>query len=159
MRVKVAWSIVGRLQQPDQKEEVLDRLRTKTQILIETRSLLIIQVDVKELARFDRLGHHVVEIEPGHLFVAYLGIYANHLRMIECGDEAEHCARRWQVNITTWLIRLGFEREPVIVALVDRVFAKKIQRLAVPLQRLARILRRIYFRAFAAAPEDVNTRA
>jgi hypothetical protein len=34
-----------------------------------------------------------------------------------------------------------------------------IQHLAVPLQRFARIFCRIYFRALAAAPEDVNTRA
>ena len=35
---------------------------TKPQILIEARSFLIVEIDVEELARFNRLGHHVIKI-------------------------------------------------------------------------------------------------
>src|SRR5689334_19339925 len=37
MRIEVSWSIVSTLQQPHEEEQVLDRLRPKPQILIETR--------------------------------------------------------------------------------------------------------------------------
>src|SRR6185436_18943905 len=86
MRIKVSRTVVVRFfEQLNQEEQVLDRLRAKAEILIEPRALLIVEIDMKQLAGFNCLGHNVVEIETGHLFVADFRIDANHLRMFERG--------------------------------------------------------------------------
>src|SRR5262249_41164862 len=71
----------------------------------------------------------------------------------------EHRAGGRQIDVAAWLVWFCFERETIVVALIDRVLAEEVQSLAVPLQRLARILRGIDFRAFAPAPKDVNLRS
>src|SRR4026207_33094 len=113
---------------------------------------------MKQLARFYSLGHYVIEVEPRHLLVADFRIDTNHLRAIESRNEPQHGACSRQIDIPTWLIRFRFERETIVVALIDRVFAKEVQSFAIPLQCFARIFRGIYFSAFPSTPENVNMR-
>ena len=94
---------------------------------------------MKQLAGFDGLRNHVIEIQARHLFMPNFGIDSHHLRVIERGDESQHGARRRQIDIAARLIRFCFERKLLRVALVDRVFAEKIQRLANPFQSLDQI--------------------
>src|SRR5713226_10344162 len=109
MRVEMTGPFIpGVFQQFDQEEEILDRLRTEAQVLIEARTFLIVEIDMKELASFDCLSNHVIEIETGHLLMPDFRIDANHVRMIERRDKAERGARRRQINITARFIRLGF---------------------------------------------------
>ena len=74
---------------------------------------------MKQLTCFDGLRDDVIEIQARHLFVPNFGIHSNHLRMIERGDEAQHGARRRQIDIAARLIRLGFQCELVVITLVD----------------------------------------
>jgi hypothetical protein len=53
----------------------------------------------------------VKEVETGHLFVRDLGIDADHLRMIERGDETEVGTGGRHVDVAARLVRLGLERE------------------------------------------------
>src|SRR5512138_1567830 len=80
---------------------------------------------------------------------------ADHFRMIESGNESEHCTGRWQVNIASWFIWLCFERKLVVVALIDRVLAKEVECLAVPLKCIASILGRVDFGTLTSTPENV----
>ena len=64
MRIEMPWAIVGLLQQPHQEKQILDRLGSKPQILIEARTFLIVEIDVKEFACLNCLGHYVIEVEP-----------------------------------------------------------------------------------------------
>ena len=79
--------------------------------------------------------------------------------MIEGRNEREHRAGGGQIDIAARFVWFGFEREFVVVALVDRILGEEIQRFAIPLQCFARVFRRIDLGTFAAAPEHVNVRA
>ena len=75
MRVEVARTLVAcLLEQLDEKEQRLDRLRPEAQILIEAARLLIVEIDVEELAGLDRLGDGMKEVEARHLLVATSGL-------------------------------------------------------------------------------------
>src|SRR5262245_24740760 len=113
---------------------------------------------MEELPGFNRLGHHMIEVEPGHLFVSDLRIDTDHVRMVERGDETEHRAGCRQVNITTRFIRFSLERKAIVVTLVDRVFTQEVERFAIPLQRFTRIFCSIHFSALASTPENVDMR-
>src|SRR5262245_907616 len=47
----------------DQEEEVLDPFGAEAKVLIEARAFLIVQVDVEEFARFERLRGHMIEVQ------------------------------------------------------------------------------------------------
>src|SRR5262245_34949588 len=160
VRVEMPRAFVALLfEHLDQEEEVLDALGTEAKVLIEARAFLVVQVDVEELARFERLRDHVVEVQARHLLVTDLRVDADHFMMIERVDETQVGAGRREVDVAARLVRLGFERELIAVALRDRIFAEEVHRLAEPLYRLAGVSGRVDLCAFAAAPEDVNLRA
>ena len=104
----------------------LDRLGAEAQVLIEAARLLIVEVDVKELAGFDRLRDDVVEVQPDHVLVRDLGIDAHHVGMRQRLDEREICGGRGEVDVAARLVRLGLEREPQVVLLIARVFAEEV---------------------------------
>ena len=79
---------------------------------------MVVEVDMKQLACFDCLRDDVIEIQARHLFVPDFGIHANHLRVIEPGNKTEHRARRRQIDIAARLIRFGFERKLIVIALI-----------------------------------------
>ena len=66
--------------------------RAETEVLIVAARLLVVEVDVKELPRIERLGDAVGEIEPRHRIVRDLRIDPDHLRMVERLDEGERVA-------------------------------------------------------------------
>ena len=90
---------------------------------------------------------------------AVSGIDADHLRMIERGDEGQHAADGRQIQVAARLVRLRLDGELDVVALAEDVFAQEVERLAEPLGRLDRILAGVDLDALAAAPEDEDLRA
>src|SRR5262245_35178248 len=143
----------------DQEEVVLDALGTEAKVLIEARAFLVVQVDVEELAGFERLRDYVIEVQARHLLVADLRVDADHFWVIERVDEPQVGAGRREVDVAARLVRLGFERELVAIALRDRIFAEEVHRLAEPLYRLAGVSPRVDLSAFTPPPEDVYLRA
>src|SRR4029434_1318528 len=106
------------------------------QILIETPWLLVVQIDVEQLAHFDRLRDGVIEVQAGHLLVGELGIDADHVRMIQRRNEREIRSRRGEVDVSTRLVRLRLERESQPVTLIPRISAEEVDRVAEPFDRL-----------------------
>ena len=96
---------------------------------------------------------------PGHVFVRHFGVDADHLGMVEGGDESQHVTGGWVVDIAARFVGLGFEREFQIIFLIERIFAQEVHRFAVAFDGFDRALARIRFGAFASAPEDVDLRA
>jgi hypothetical protein len=74
----------------------------------------------------------VGKVETRHRLVRDFGVEADHVWMVEGLNESQSVADRRQVNISPWLVRLGLEREPVAIALRDRVLAQEIQRVTIP---------------------------
>ena len=56
MSVEVSWALVRFFKQSNEEEKVLDRFGSKAKVLIKTRSLLIVEIYVEQLARLDGLG-------------------------------------------------------------------------------------------------------
>ena len=81
------------------------------------------------------------EVQPGHLLVPDLGVEADHLGVLERGDERQRVADRRQQDVAAGLVRLGLEREPQVVAAVDDVLGQQVQALAVAVERGADVLR------------------
>ena len=98
----------------------------EAQILIEAARLLIVEVDVKQLAGLERLRHRVEEVQAGHVLVRHFGVHADHLRMRQRGDERQIRGRGREVDVAARLVRLGFEREPQVVVLIARVLAQEV---------------------------------
>src|SRR5258705_5054138 len=133
MSVEMAGTFIARLlQQLHKKEEGFDRLGDEPEVLIEARPLLIVQIDVKQLACLNRLCDNVIKIESGHLLVTDFGIYAYHFSVIQGSDKTEHRARCRQVDITARLIGFCFECKLVVITLIERVLAKEVECLAIP---------------------------
>ena len=133
-------------------------MRTKAEILIVTANVLVIQVDVEEFARVPRLGNRMHKVEPGHHLVGKFWVDTHHLWVVESGDKAEHGTGGGQVNVTTGLIRFGFQGKLVAIALIDIVFTEKVERLAEPLAGVKGTLARVGLGPFAATPEDIDLR-
>ena len=93
------------------------------------------------------------------MLVRDFGIDADQLRMRERRDEPEVGAGRRHVDVAARLVRLGLEREPEAVLLVDRVLAQVVDRLAQPLDRFVRPPAGIGLGALAAAPQHEDLRA
>ena len=102
------------------KNAPLRILAAEAQILVEAAGLLPVEIDVEELARLERLGDAVREVEPGHRVVRDLGVEADHVRMIERVDERQHVADRRQEDVAARLVGLGLERELEVVVLRAR---------------------------------------
>ena len=112
VRVEVPRAVVaGFLEQLDQEEQRLDRLGAEAEILIEPPGLLIVQVDVEQLAGLDRLRDDVEEVQAGHLLVRHLRVDADHLRVRERRDEAQVGGGGREVDVAARLVGLGLERE------------------------------------------------
>ncbi len=77
-------------QELDQEEVLLDHFRAKAEVLVVASEELIVQVDVEQFARVPCLGNRMHEIEARHVLVGDFGIDADHVRVVQCGDEAEH---------------------------------------------------------------------
>jgi len=66
---------------------------------------------------------------------------------------------RGEQDVPPWLVRLRFDREPHVVALVDRVLGQRVDPLAVAVQGRAEVIGEVDLGAFPAALEDVDLRA
>ena len=83
MRVEVSRAVVaGVFEQLDDEEVGLDGLGPEPQILIVATELLVVEIDVKELPRFERLGDGMVEVQPRHVLVRDLRVHADHLGVL-----------------------------------------------------------------------------
>ncbi len=155
--VEVAAAVVADIfQELDQVESRLDRLGPEAEVLVVAAELLIVQVDMEELAGVPGLGDGVHKVEPGHMFMGHLRVDADHLGVVEGGDEAEHSPGGGQVEVTAGLVGLGLQGESVVVALVYAVFAQEVEGLAEPPGGVERILTGVGLGPFATAPEDVD---
>ncbi len=115
------------LEQLHEEERALHVLAAEAEILVEASRLLGVQVDVKELAGFQRLRDAVREVEPGHRVVRDLGIETDHVRVCERVDERQHVADRREEDVAARLVRLGLERELAARSLCDcDVLAEKV---------------------------------
>ena len=144
------------LQELDQEERLLPVVRAEAVVLVVATEVLVVQVNVEQLARIPRLCHAVHEVQARHVLVRHLRVHAHHLRMIEGGDETQHVTGGGQIDVSARLVGLGFQRELQVVALVSHVFAQEVQRLAETLARVQWVLGRVALCALAAAPEDVD---
>src|ERR1019366_7960983 len=120
---------------------------------------LIVQVDVEELAGFPSLRDAVHEVESGHLLVRDFGIDADHLGMIERGNESQVVAGGGHVDVATGLVGLGFKGEAVLVSLSDVVLAEIVDGLAQTLDGFVGAAAGVGLDTFAATPEDEDFRA
>ncbi len=75
---------------------------------------------------------------------------------VERLDEVQRVADGRQEDVPARLVGLGLHREAQVVAVVEHVVAEDVDRLAVALQRVARVLGDADLGALAAAPEDVD---
>jgi hypothetical protein len=83
---------------------------------------------VEELAGPQRLRDAVNEAEPGHGLVRHLRVDADHLRVIEGGDEVKRVPDRGQEDVPARLVGLGLDRKAQPVALVAYVCGEEVDR-------------------------------
>src|SRR5437660_6009324 len=107
---------------------------------------------MKELAGLPGLCDAMHEVKASHLLVGNLRVDADHLRMIKGRNEAEIMTGGSHVDVAARLIGLGFQREAVLIAAVEIVFAKVVDGLAQALDGLIGAAASIGLDAFAAAP-------
>jgi hypothetical protein len=108
VRVEVARPVVADvLEELDEEERVARVGRAEAEVLVVAAGILIVQVDVEQLAGFVRLGDGVHEVEAGHGLVRDLGVDADHLRMRQRRDQPEIVAGRRHVDVAARLVRLG----------------------------------------------------
>ena len=146
-------------EQPHQVEAAFQVFLAEAIVLVVAVHLLAVQVDVKELAGFERLRHLMREVQPGHGFMRVLRVDADHLGVIEGGDERQHVAGRGEVDVPARLVGFGFQGEFQVVAPVLDVLAQEVHGFAHAFDRFDGVLGRVDFGAFAPAPEDINRRA
>ena len=96
------------------------------------------------------------EVQPGHLLVPDLGVEPDELGVLERGDERQRVADRGQQDVAARLVRLGLDREPDVVALVDDVLGEQVHGLAVAVEGGPDVLGRVVLGALAAAPHHVG---
>ena len=147
------------LERVDHPERAPHVAGAEPQVLVVTRPVLPVQVDVEQLAVPQRLGDPVRVVQPGHLLVPDLGVHPDHVAVLERVDEGQRVPHRGQQDVAARLVRLRLDREPDVVALVAYVRAEQVQAFGVPVQGGPDVLGGAGFRAFAAAPEDVGLRA
>src|SRR5690606_29070930 len=143
----------------DQEERLLDVFRSKTQVLVEAADLLIVEVDVEELAHLKGLGDDVMERKARHGLVGKLGVGAYHIGVIERRDEGEVRTRGREENVAPRLVGLGLQGKLHVVTFVDDVFAQVVDGLAGALDSFHRVFRGVDLRALAPAPKDEDLAA
>jgi len=157
MGVEVPRAVVADvLQKLDQEEGLLDVVAAEAEVLVVAPQVLVVEVDVEQLARVPRLCHRVREIQPRHVLVRHLRVHTDHLRVVQRLDERQHVPDRRQVEVAARLVRLRLQRETQVVTLVDRILAQKVDRLLEPFSGLRRILGGVGLGAFPSAPEYVS---
>ena len=160
LEVEVARALVATGLEDVHRPECAARIaRAESKILVVARTVLPVQVDVKQLAVPERLGNPMREVQARHLLVPDLGIEADHLRMLELVDEGQRVSDGGQEDVATRLIRLGLDGEPHGVALLDDIRRENVERLLVAIERGANILCRAGLRTLTAAPEHDDSGA
>src|SRR5262245_30390793 len=86
-------------EQFDCEKRLTQIVGTETQILIKAQRLLAVEMHVEQLTGVECLSKFVIRVEPRHLDVSSLRIYADHFRMIERCNEGQHAANRGQIQI------------------------------------------------------------
>src|SRR3954471_8886302 len=161
--VEVPWAVVNGpaaggavLQQVDGGEGLQQVAVAEDQVLVVAGALLAVEVDVEQLVLPQRLRDAVGVVEAGHLLVPGLRIDADHVVVLELGDEGERMPDRGQQDVAAGLVRLGLDGEPHAVVLVDRVLGEKVDPLSVAVEGGPYVLGEVDLRAFPAAPEHVD---
>jgi hypothetical protein len=95
-------------------------------------------------------------VQAGHLLVPGFGIDADHVGVFEFGDEGQGVADGGEQDVAAGLVGFGFDRDPHSVALVDGVLGQQVDSFPVPVQGGSDVLGEVDFRAFTAAPENVD---
>ena len=90
---------------------------------------------------------------------AYSGLTPNFSGLSRVAIKPSALPTVGQIDVAARLVGLGLERELEIVALRDIVPGQEVQALAEPLHAVAGILAGVGLRAFAPAPEHVDSRA
>ena len=91
MRVEVPRTRVANvLKKLHKKERLLVILRPEPKVLVVAAGVLVIQVNVKKLARIPCLRNRVHEVQPGHVLVRNFRIDTHHFRMVQCWDKPKH---------------------------------------------------------------------
>ena len=134
-------------------------LRSEAQVLVVFPRFLPVQVDVKELAAFQRLGDGMMKIEARHGLVRIFGIDAHHFRMIQRFDKCEHRPGRGKIDVAPGLVGFSLEGELHAVFVVGDIAAQKVDAFAEALDRVARIPAGIRLDPFPPSPEDIDPRA
>ena len=84
--------------------------------------------------------------------MADLGVEADHLGVVELGDQRDRVPDRRQQDVAARLVRLRLEREPHRVALLRDVGADDVERVAEPVHGGRDVLAAAVLGALAAAP-------
>src|SRR5437660_3655215 len=114
------------LKELHQEEHRLDTLAAKTQILVIARSLLIVEVNIEELASFQCLSYTMDKVESRHMFVSNLWIETNHLRMIEGVDKGQHMPNGGKIRIGAWFIGFWLQCKTQLVALLNHIVTQEV---------------------------------
>src|SRR5665213_235075 len=107
----------------------------KDEILVVLRASLTVEVDMEQLSLPKGLGDAVHEVHPGHLLMPDLRIDTDHLAVFERRDERQSAPHRWQDDVASRFVGLGFDCEPDRVALIEAVLSKQVNALAVAIKR------------------------
>ena len=111
---------------------------------------------MEQLAVPQRLADGMGVVEPGHLLVADFGVDADQLGVLQLGDERQRVPGGRQQDVAARLVRLGLDREPQRVSVVNDVLGQHVERFLVPLERGPHVLAAPRLRAFPAAPAHVH---
>ncbi len=111
------------LQEFDQEKCLLDVLRAKAQILVVAGVVLVIEIDVEQLACFPGLCYGMQEIDACHMFVSHLRIHSHHLGVVKRLDEGQHGTCCGHVDVPPRLVRFGFQRKLEGETLIDYIIA------------------------------------
>src|SRR2546423_11276432 len=79
--------------------------------------------------------------------------------MIQRGDEVEVRAGGRHVDVGPRLVWFGFEREPIVVALIDGILTQIVERLAQALDSFVGAAAGVCLDALAPTPQDEYLRA
>ncbi len=125
----------------------------EAKVLVVSRSVLTVEIDVKELAVPQRLGNPVREVQARHLLVTDLGVEPNHLRMLELVDEGQRVTDGRQQDVAARFIGLGLDGEPHAVSLLDDIRGENVEGFLVAVERGTDVFGSTGLGALAAAPE------
>ncbi len=161
MSVEVPGTFIARapcrsFQQTQQQEGSLHVFGAKTEILIVAPDLLGIQIDVEELACFHRLGDSMDEGQPGHCLMGKLRVHADHVRVVQRGDEVKHVPCGGEIDVSARLVGFGLQGELHVVPLISHIFAEEVDRIPHAADGVAGIAAGVGFRPLPSSPEHVD---